>query len=112
MSSPPSLPVSGVFSCQPHGRNEIHVATHTDRVPAGKHVLRILNNEGDRTITYDPTVEAERITAEAALEESVAKGGTAFVLETESGGQGYVTRTLEQEGRAHRGRASVRRRVM
>ena len=66
-------------------------------IPAGKHVLRILNNEGDRTITYDPTVEAERITAEAALEESVAKGGTAFVLETESGGQGYVTRTLEQE---------------
>ena len=64
-------------------------------IPEGKHVLRILDNSGDRTITYDPTIEDEVAKAMAEFDQSMAKGMKAFVLD-EAGG-GHTTRVLERE---------------
>jgi len=70
-------------------------------IPEGKHVLRILDNSGDSVITYDPTIEAEVADAMAKFDESMSKGMRAFVLQTESGGEGYVTPVLDPQEQVH-----------
>ena len=56
------------------------VLSHIE-IPEGKHVLRILDNSGDKVITYDPTIEDEVVDAMAKFDESMALGMNAFVLD-------------------------------
>lgn len=76
------------------------VLSHIE-IPKGKHVLRILDNSGDTVIAYDPAVEVEVSEAMAKFDESMAKGMRAFVLETEGGGEGFVTQTLDPQDQVH-----------
>jgi hypothetical protein len=70
-------------------------------IPKGKHVLRILDNTGDTVLTYDPAIDTEVENAMAKFDESMAKGMKAFVLETEGGGEGYATQTLDPQTAVH-----------
>jgi len=64
-------------------------------VPAGKHVLRILDSSGHTDVIYDPAVETEVNEAMATFDESMAKGMLAFTVDS-GGGTGTVTRTFDQ----------------
>ena len=76
------------------------VLSHIE-IPEGKHVLRILDNSGDSVTVYDPTIDSEVAKAMEKFDESMAKGMRAFVLETESGGEGFVTQTLDPQEQVH-----------
>lgn len=55
-------------------------------VPAGKHVLRILDNSGHRDVIYDPTIDEEVAAAMETFDEKMALHMTAFKLD-ETGGE-------------------------
>jgi hypothetical protein len=63
-------------------------------VPAGKNALRIMNNTGDTTIAYDPSIDVEVAEAMEAFDESMKKGMVAFALDGEGGGT--VTREFDK----------------